>query len=46
MGLLFAPRRGDEMRAAVGEAWRHRGRMAQDFRHDLGVEGAAPATGH
>jgi gas vesicle protein len=45
LGLMFAPKRGDEMRNAVNEAWRNRGRREQDFQRDLGIEGGAPA-GH
>jgi hypothetical protein len=46
LGLMFAPKRGDEMRSALNEAWRHRGRRAQDFQRDLGVEGGtAPTAG-
>jgi hypothetical protein len=50
LGLMFAPKRGDEMRTALNEAWRNRGRRAQDFQRDLGVEGGMPpaptAGGH
>ena len=49
LGLMFAPKRGDEMRSALNDAWRHRGRRAQDFQRDLGVEGGmppAPTAGH
>jgi hypothetical protein len=50
LGLMFAPKRGDEMRTALNEAWRNRGRRAQDFGRDLGVEGgmstAPTAAGH
>jgi hypothetical protein len=50
LGLMFAPKRGDEMRTALNEAWRHRGRRGQDFGRDLGVEGGMPpaptAAGH
>jgi hypothetical protein len=45
LGLMFAPKRGDEMRSALNEAWRNRGRREQDFRRDLGVEGGVP-SGH
>ncbi len=38
LGLLFAPRRGEEMRQAVGEAWRTRGRSGEDFGEHLGAE--------
>lgn len=47
LGLMFAPKRGDEMRTALNEAWRNRGRREQDFRRDLGVEGGVPTpSGH
>jgi hypothetical protein len=47
LGLMFAPRKGDEMRSALNEAWRNRSRREQDFRRDLGVEGGAiPTSGH
>jgi hypothetical protein len=42
LGLMLAPKRGDEMRSALNEAWRKRGRRPQDFQHDLGVEGGMP----
>lgn len=46
LGLMFAPKRGDEIRSAMNEAWRNRGRRGQDFQRDLGVEGGVPpATG-
>ena len=45
LGLMFAPKRGDEMRTALNEAWRNRGRREQDFQRDLGVEGGG-APGH
>jgi hypothetical protein len=45
LGVLFAPRRGDEMRQAVGEAWRNRTRKDQDFSRDLGAEAAVPPMG-
>ncbi len=41
LGLMFAPKRGDEMRAALNEAWRNRTRTPQDFQRDLGMEGGA-----
>jgi gas vesicle protein len=46
LGLMFAPKRGEEMRGALNEAWKNRGRREQDFRSDLGVEGAIPSPGH
>jgi hypothetical protein len=45
LGLMFAPKRGDEMRSALNEAWRNRGRREQDFQRDLGIEGGG-APGH
>ncbi len=49
LGLMFAPKRGEEMRSALNEAWRSRARRAQDFQRDLGAESAmppAPTAGH
>jgi hypothetical protein len=46
LGLMFAPKRGEEMRAALNEAWRNRGRTAQELR-DLGAEAGVPGMqGH
>jgi hypothetical protein len=43
LGLMFAPKRGDEMRSALNEAWRTRARRgSQEFQRDLGVEGGMP----
>lgn len=42
LGLMFAPKRGDEMRSALNEAWKSRGRAGQDFRKDLGNEAGVP----
>jgi hypothetical protein len=47
LGLMFAPKRGEEMRSSLNEAWRRR--RSQDFAQDLGVEGGMPtptAGGH
>lgn len=44
LGLMFAPRRGDEMRQLVGDAWKNRGRAGQDFQEHMGVEGGLPPT--
>jgi gas vesicle protein len=47
LGLMFAPKRGEEMRSSLNEAWRRR--RSQDFTQDLGVEGGMPtptAGGH
>jgi hypothetical protein len=46
LGMLFAPHPGEELRSKVGKAWKQRGRVAQDFAHDLGVEAnASPMSG-
>ncbi len=45
LGLMFAPKKGDEMRAALNEAWRNRVRTGQEFPRDAGAEAAVP-TGH
>ena len=42
LGLMFAPKRGDEMRSALNEAWKNRVRRAQDFQREVGAEGAMP----
>ncbi len=44
LGLMFAPKRGDEMRAALNEAWRNRGRTGQEFPRDLGAETSVPSS--
>lgn len=38
LGLLFAPRPGEETRTKVGEAWKNR-RVGKDELRDLGSEG-------
>lgn len=46
LGLLFAPRRGEDMRAMVSEAWRKRdaSRLAE-VGHEIGAEaGMAPSS--
>ena len=45
LGLMFAPKRGEEMRSALNDAWRNRSRRAQDFAHDLGVESGISTPG-
>jgi hypothetical protein len=45
LGLMFAPKPGTEMRAAVGEAWRSRGTREPDYQRDLGMEGGAREAG-
>jgi hypothetical protein len=48
LGLMFAPKRGEEIRSALNDAWKNRGRREQDFQRDLGVEGGGgvPSSGH
>ena len=46
LGLMFAPKRGEEMRQTLEEAWRNRGRGEQDYQRDLGAESAIPGSGH
>jgi hypothetical protein len=49
LGLMFAPKPGGEIRAALNDAWRNRGRRGPDFGHDVGLESAGPessAHGH
>jgi hypothetical protein len=46
LGLMFAPKRGEEMRAALNEAWKNRGKATQELR-ELGAEIGVPGTpGH
>lgn len=44
LGLLFAPKRGEEIRSQMSEAWRNRRETAEDFAHQIGME-ASPAPG-
>ncbi|HEX9244043.1 MAG TPA: YtxH domain-containing protein [Anaeromyxobacter sp.] len=44
LGLMFAPKPGEEIRSALNDAWRNRGRRSQDFQRDLGIEGAPGAS--
>ncbi|MGC3996138.1 MAG: YtxH domain-containing protein [Anaeromyxobacter sp.] len=48
LGLMFAPKRGEDMRSMMTEAWRNRaGRGRQDLQTPLGAEaGIPPAAGH
>ncbi len=46
LGLMFAPKRGEEIRATLNEAWRNRGRGEQDFERDLGAESSAAPRDH
>ncbi len=47
LGLLFAPRRGEDMRAMVSEAWRKRDpdRIAEVGR-EIGAEAGMAPAGH
>jgi hypothetical protein len=47
LGLLFAPRRGEDMRAMVGDAWRKRdaGKLAQ-IGQEIGAEAGVAPSGH
>lgn len=44
LGLMFAPKRGDEMRSALNEAWKHRTRRAEEFQREGIQGGISPAT--
>jgi len=47
LGLMFAPKRGEEMRQALNDAWKNRVRAGQEFARDVASEaGVSPATGH
>jgi gas vesicle protein len=46
LGLMFAPKRGEEMRATLNEAWRNRGRGEPDYQRDLGTETSVAPAGH
>ncbi len=47
LGLMFAPKRGEEMRAALNEAWRNRAQGAQELAQELGAEaGISPPRAH
>lgn len=46
LGLMFAPKKGDEIRAALNERWKNRGRGGQDFERDLGAEAGVSSQGH
>jgi len=46
LGLMFAPKPGEEMRASLNQAWKNRGRGEQDYQRDLGAESAIPGGGH
>ena len=42
LGIMFAPKRGEEMRSALNEAWKGRGRGGPDYQKDLGGEAGIP----
>ncbi len=42
LGLMFAPKRGEEMRQTLNEAWKNRGRGEQDYQRDLAAESPLP----
>jgi hypothetical protein len=42
LGVMFAPKRGEEMRSALNEAWRNRGRGGPDYPRDVGGEAGIP----
>jgi hypothetical protein len=45
LGLMFAPKRGEEMRSALNEAWRNRSaRRGPEYGHELGAEGGMPPS--
>jgi hypothetical protein len=44
LGLLFAPRRGEEMRAVVGDALRRGREATPEALHDLGMEAGRQPT--
>ncbi len=54
LGILFAPKRGSEMREQVGDVIRNRSRDAMDYAQQLGAEagvsspmpGSSPMTGN
>ncbi len=47
LGLMFAPKRGDEMRAALNDALRNRMGRAQEYAQELGAEaGVTSPPGH
>lgn len=47
LGLLFAPKRGEDVRAMVQEAWRNRTKTAGPDYQAMGAETASPSTvGH
>ncbi len=45
LGILFAPKRGAEMREQMGEAIKSRGREAMDYAQQLGAEAGVSVPG-
>jgi hypothetical protein len=44
LGLMFAPKRGDELRQLVGETLKNRGRTGAGYPREMGVETGLPPT--
>lgn len=44
LGLMFAPKRGNEMRQLVQETLKNRGRQGGTFPREMGVETGLPPT--
>ncbi len=44
LGLLFAPKRGEEIRGQMGEILRRRGRQAEEFGTEAGVSAPLPGS--
>jgi hypothetical protein len=46
LGLMFAPKKGEEIRQVMNDAWRNRGRRGQDFNRQVGVDTGLPPVNH
>ncbi len=47
LGLLFAPRRGEDVRAWMSDQWRSRSGKVSEMAQQMGAEaGLAPSGGH
>ena len=46
LGLLFAPKRGEDVRAMMSDRWRSRNaaKLAGDISHPMGAEAGVPPT--
>ena len=44
LGLMFAPKRGDELRQLVGETLKNRGRPGSDYPREMGIDTGLPPT--